>query len=307
MREKHTGKTTISTNVLIYSVMKFLKKISSFFSSVVYFISNACLSTEERLNLLSDSSSIRMDLIKRWGSKGHQFVTLLKSLRMNGALHVDFFTNFMNNNKLYESQLGQDCFVDAILKNKTQGIFIEIGVGDGITLSNTYFLEKYRDWDGLLCEPSRCFHQSIRESRDSKLVPYAIFNQSDIELDFVEVQGGEELSTIKKYVDADKHNRTNNIEYSVSTITFNDLCSNYLDTSKIDYLSVDTEGSEYEILSAIDFKSFDISIISVEHNYNTKKMSLISELLLKNDYVEIDGDLFSWDTIFIKKYLLQPH
>ena len=33
------------------------------------------------------------------------------------------------------------------------GVFLEIGANDGYTQSNTYFLERLRNWDGILIEP----------------------------------------------------------------------------------------------------------------------------------------------------------
>jgi hypothetical protein len=64
----------------------------------------------------------------------------------------------------------------------------------------------------------------------------------------------------------------------------------------IDFLSIDTEGSEFEILKKIDFKKFDIGIIIVENNYNNNELR---EFLKSNNY-----GLFtklSVDDVFVKQ------
>jgi hypothetical protein len=53
-----------------------------------------------------------------------------------------------------KSQLGQDIFALFTSNFKTGGTFLEIGAADGITLSNSYILEKYFGWTGVLCEPA---------------------------------------------------------------------------------------------------------------------------------------------------------
>lgn len=272
-------------------------------NSILYHISKRLLTSDDKVQLVT--SSFLNAIEQRIGGKVYQFVTLLKSLNTDDALYVDFFRNYAANNNLFESQLGQDCFVDTLLKKKANGTFVEIGVGNGVNLSNTFFLEKFRNWNGLLCEPAKRFHASIRQNRKSRLVESAVLNISNVSVDFVEVEGAAELSTVKNYVTMDNHSERKIIQYPVPAITFNDLCKDHLTGNHIDYLSIDTEGSEYDIIASISFDRFNISIISVEHNYDLKKLSLIRSVLLKNHYVEMFG--FSWDSIFVKKQVLADY
>ncbi len=55
----------------------------------------------------------------------------------------------------YASQAGQDMVVDRILGGRRNGIFVDVGGYDGVTGSNTLFLEQYRGWKGVLVEPVR--------------------------------------------------------------------------------------------------------------------------------------------------------
>jgi hypothetical protein len=62
-----------------------------------------------------------------------------------------------------------------------------------------------------------------------------------------------------------------------------DLLRKYNAPKHIDYLSIDTEGSEYDILSEFDFNEYSFGIITVEHNY-TSQRDKIFNLLLQNGY-----------------------
>lgn len=85
--------------------------------------------------------------------------------------------------------------------------------------------------------------------------------------------------------DGDKHKslRKRGRKYKVNTISLLDLLMKHKASQKIDYLSIDTEGSEYEILNAFDFDAFDIKIITCEHNF-TPMREKIFEFLTKHGY-----------------------
>lgn len=68
--------------------------------------------------------------------------------------------------------------------------------------------------------------------------------------------------------------------------------------AEIDYMSVDTEGSELRILSAFDFRTHTVKIITVEHNYSSDR-DKIHELLTRNGYRR-KFELFSrWDDWYV--------
>lgn len=214
-----------------------------------------------------------------------------------------FLFNFLENGNKYFSQLGQDCLVDTISNNKQNGFYIEIGVGNGKELSNTYFFEKFRNWDGILCEPAKQFQAVIKKNRSGLLIDKAIYNKTGSKFEFSESDNGE-FSSISKHLSDDVVFNQNINKYFVETLTFNDLYLSLNKTLIIDYLSVDTEGSEYEILETIDFNLIQINCISVEHNYDLEKYLKISTLLKKNNFEEICKDLLMWDALFVNKKVL---
>ena len=67
------------------------------------------------------------------------------------------------------SQLGQDLFAVSQSQIKRGGFFVEFGASNGLTLSNTYLLEKELQWTGILAEPARCWQQALRENRTADI------------------------------------------------------------------------------------------------------------------------------------------
>ena len=103
------------------------------------------------------------------------------------------------------------------------------------------------------------------------------------------------LSTINKFSALDAYqNRRNEKKkiIKVKTLSLNDLLLKYDTPKSFDYLSIDTEGSEYEILNAFNFKKYNPTVITVEHNYNYKNTYQIKKLLSKNNYFQ-DFEIFS--------------
>jgi len=236
--------------------------------------------------------------------KNLQLSVLSNLIKSKSEFSKQYLSHYLKNGNDYLSQLGQDCLVDTIFKAKTEGFFIEIGVGNGKELSNTYFFEKNRDWNGLLCEPAKQFNEAIKSQRTVTLINKAVYTESNKVFEFSESIDGE-FSSISEHLSENISNNQNTVKYNVETISFNDLCAQYTNGEPIDYLSVDTEGSEYEILSAIDFEKYDIGCISVEHNYEEIKRSKINALLVKNNFVEIVSDVFMWDSIYVNKRIVK--
>ena len=212
-----------------------------------------------------------------------------------------YYENFVTNGNKFYSQLGQDCLVDTFLKHKENGVYVEIGVGNGKELSNTYYFEKYRGWKGVLCEPAKQFHDSIKKQREAVLVENAVYKASGAKLNFVESVNNGELSGLAGFGSVSETEKSEIKSYEVTTVTFNEICEKYISGHVIDYLSIDTEGSEYEILSSIDFTKYSVSCITVEHNYDAEKLRKIRSLLLNSNFIEFAVDVFKWDAVFVNR------
>jgi len=190
----------------------------------------------------------------------------------------------INNLFSSESQLGQDLFVLNELKYKKNGYFVEFGAGNGKHLSNTYLLEKKYNWKGILAEPAKCWHKELIKNRTCSICFDLVNIDSGLNLDFFEFYSS---SALKKYEDKDvlnnlKINNEKPKRYTVKSININDMLKQYNAPSIMDYLSVDTEGGELEILKSINFKNYKFKIITCEHNYKNKNE--ISKFLHNKGY-----------------------
>ncbi len=216
-----------------------------------------------------------------------------------GALFVSFCgANFARS----RSQLFQDLFVVFLLKGKRNGFFVEFGATNGLDLSNTAILERDLQWKGILAEPAKCWHAALKGNRSAAIDHRCVWSQTGITLDFKETKAAD-LSTLTSLVDADfnRSYRVNGEIYPVDTISLNDLLKVHNSPREIDYLSIDTEGSELEILRAFKFNDYDIGIITVEHNFREPDRQTISDLLTSKGYVRLFEAFSSFDDWYVKR------
>jgi FkbM family methyltransferase len=198
-----------------------------------------------------------------------------------------------------KSQLGQDVLALAQVGIKNPGFFVEFGATNGLDLSNTYLLEKNFGWKGILCEPAKEWHEELNRNRSSAIDTRCVYSATGQRIQFSETSIGE-LSTISTYMksDANRLIRKKAASYEVETVTLEDLLSTHNAPSYIDFLSIDTEGSEYEILRAFDFSRYSFGLICVEHNF-TNNREKIRELLTANGYSQVLYEYSAFDDWYV--------
>jgi FkbM family methyltransferase len=197
------------------------------------------------------------------------------------------------------AQLRQDLFVLSESNFKRNGYFVEFGACEGITISNTLLLERQFGWEGILAEPCRAWHSELKGSRRAHISTKCVWSKSGEELTFVQAPSPV-ISTIGELRDSDGlgDRRKRGRSYQVETISLIDLLSQFEAPREIDYLSIDTEGSELEILKAFDFSRYRIGIITVEHNFMPVR-SQIFELLTLHGYVRKYEDVSLVDDWYV--------
>lgn len=216
----------------------------------------------------------------------------------------------------YKSQWSQDQYLNThFFKNNKNGIFIDIGAHDGISGSNTYFFEKNLNWSGICFEPLPNVFDKLTKNRNCICIQSAVYNTNK-ELDFLKCSGYTEmLSGVIESYDKNHIDRINNENLlfnstsdiiKVNSAILDDVFKEHK-LKIIDYISIDTEGSEFEIISSINFNNIHINIINYEDNYpGTEKSDKVIKLLLDNNFVlwhKIGGDnvfynkniKWSWD------------
>jgi FkbM family methyltransferase len=204
---------------------------------------------------------------------------------------IKFFPNRISDKNLFEYLLYSKSEIDqeliAYLLLGSDGYFVEFGACDGLLGSNTFFLEKYQGWTGILAEPIPGFYAQIKNNRTAKAYPYAVYSSTGIQIEFSEtIQPG--LSTLSGFEQADRHGeqRAGAKKYNVETISLRDLLILAKAPRIIDFLSIDTEGSEFNILSQFPFEEYSFKFITIEHNHSESRAK-IKELMNSNNYFEI--------------------
>jgi len=182
----------------------------------------------------------------------------------------------------FSSQAGQDLVVDQILKQIRGGTFVDVGGYDGVTGSNTYFLETQRGWTGALVEPVTAQIEKAKKSRTCPCVQVAIA-ASEGEADFIEITEGytqmsglassydkKLLTTVRK----DKRHKENVVK--VKTQTLSGLLHE-VGLVNPDFISLDIEGGEIDCLKTFPFDDHKIKIWSIENNTGTPEIKTIME------------------------------
>lgn len=198
------------------------------------------------------------------------------------------------------AQLRQDIVALAISGFKRGGYFVEFGATNGRDLSNSLLLEERFGWTGLLAEPGRNWHAALASNRRCAIDKRCVWHTTGQSLEFVEAEVGE-FSTIAAFSDIDRHaaKRAGGDRYRVDTVSLSDLLDQHNAPAIIDYLSIDTEGSELDILRSFDFTSRDIMFISCEHNH-TESRAGIYDLLSKAGYRRIMTGLSDFDDWYVR-------
>jgi FkbM family methyltransferase len=230
-------------------------------------------------------------------------VGVVSSKKLDGLFDMENSIKDLFSSIQSKAQLNQDIVVLLATNFKRNGFFVEFGATNGIDLSNTYLLEKSYSWSGILAEPAVVWHKDLCRNRDASLEFSCVWRTSN---DVVTLSTTEsaEFSTISEFVEKDTHykKRRDHSTSEVTTISLSDLLRKHEAPFQIDYLSIDTEGSEFEILSNFDFSKYDISIITCEHNYTEDRKKIFS-LLTDNGYIRKFLGLSKWDDWYFKPEL----
>ena len=183
-------------------------------------------------------------------------------------------------NKISYSQFKQDIWVLDKFPQK-KGYFVDLGFQNGIEGSNTYLLEQF-GWIGIGIDPF--LDKANREFRPNTILDDSCVYDKETIVDFISAGG---LGGIKEHIDTYKDNhwvKTGTLVQKETT-TLDSVLDKYNSPKTIDYLSIDTEGSEYKILSTLKNSKYRFTLITVEHNYELNKRHMIQNLLINMNYM----------------------
>lgn len=207
----------------------------------------------------------------------------------------------------YHSQCGQDKYVaETLLPNLNGGFFVDIGANDGVTFNNSLYFEKI-GWNGLAIEPHPSIYKALSSNRKCFCINVGVGPRID-SMVFRAIKGP--VNMLSGFVDLydtrhieriDREINLHGGKYEDVNIPCKRLTGILQDfnVKDIDFLSIDVEGCELDVLESIDFREINISVISVENNYKDYRIPY----LLHNSGFKIVAMLGD-DNLFLNKDLL---
>lgn len=185
----------------------------------------------------------------------------------------------------YHSHIGQDAWVAECLQFKRNGFFLDFGAFDGKTISNTLALEEGLGWRGICVEPNPRYYPILCECRKCVTVNVALWPKSRELVRFVDAHG---LSSIEEFksgdINADRRQNATTSIIEVDTLNPNELLARFNAPKLIDYLTLDVEGAEFDILSALDLTTYAIALMTIEHNHDKERQEKMRNYLARFGY-----------------------
>jgi len=184
---------------------------------------------------------------------------------------------------LYRAQFGEDRILWQVFRRRPTGYFIEVGAYDGVTLSNTFFLEQM-GWTGLLVEPIPPLCEKAAASRPRSRVAHAAVSKrnSSGTAKFTVAQNVPVLSFLTadpEHIDRCVREGAELIEIDVPLVTLNDILLHERKHAppaqnpwakragwRIDLVSIDTEGCELDVLDGFSLERFHPRILLIEND-----------------------------------------
>lgn len=178
------------------------------------------------------------------------------------------------------SQLGADTWVLSLFN--APGYFVDVGCADGEKINNTYLLEQ-NGWKGICID---AFPKNFANRPNSIVEKAVLYSEKDVEVDFI-VPNEPELSGIPQHLSHCFRDRViNNAQqqYKFKTALLTDILDKHGAPSFINYLSLDIEGAEYEVLRTFNFDKYKFGTLSIEHNYDEPRRTQIRDLMTEKGY-----------------------
>ena len=243
-------------------------------------------------HLLSDTTLIRRSRLRQLKARENAFYDLEFIKQMppeKRSACVDLLETSV-------SQVRQDIFALAQLDFKKHGFFVEFGATNGAELSNTLIMERDYGWTGILAEPARGWHAALRSNRKAAIETRCVWKESGHTVEFTETASAVN-SAISSFVKTPRKVRGQS--YEVQTISLNDLLAEHNAPEVVDYISIDTEGSEFDILDAVDFDRWSFRVMTVEHNHEPQRDQVYA-LLTSKGYTRVCQDVSRFDDWYVK-------
>jgi FkbM family methyltransferase len=190
--------------------------------------------------------------------------------------------------KMY-SQHGEDKYLESLFDVTVPGFCVDVGATDGIGGNNTYLFEK-RGWGCICIEPISAYYEQCKQNR-KVAIRCAVGEKAEEDKEFtVFTLNGDNYSAIsglkpdERLVESHKHLITNTQTIQVPVRTLTSILDEYYAPTNIDFISIDTENTELDVLKGMDFNKYKVRYLCIENNFNEP---MIEEYLLQFNFKKI--------------------
>ncbi|MDR6195962.1 FkbM family methyltransferase [Siphonobacter sp. SORGH_AS_0500] len=197
---------------------------------------------------------------------------------------------FRNDVFLSYSQMGEDRIIANMLPEVTTGFYVEVGSNEPVHFSNTFGFY-CKGWRGITIDANKSLVEKHRNLRLKDIPLYAAVSNTETEVVFTEYNM-HELNTIdqRTVTVLEKDQKVKVVaEHRLKTRTLTDLLQENLPTGQtIDFLSIDVEGHDWEVLQSLDLSIYRPRLIVIEmHSFDLEKCAenAIYAYLTANGYV----------------------
>lgn len=170
------------------------------------------------------------------------------------------------------------------LIHKHNGFYVEVGANDGRSSSNTYFLEKKYAWRGILIEPilHKHFESKIyRDPNSNKFVYGACVSENykseSIRLYYANLMTSPDYGKGEEYANKGKtflSNKEEVVPIWAPALTLKSITAEF-NITHIDFLSIDVEGGELEVLEGFDWTGTTVDLILIESTRNSSALQFL--------------------------------
>jgi len=177
------------------------------------------------------------------------------------------------------SQHGQD---DWVLSQFATGTYLDVGCGDGLFLSNTMNLE-HLGWHGIAID---AFPKNFELRPNTQVISAVVYSEKNKVVDFLVPQEVELAGIITHLTDLHKDSLMagKNQILQLGTCLLHDILDELKAPEFIEYMSLDIEGAEYEVLRTFPFDRYQFGCLTIEHNHQQPERTLVRTLLEQNGY-----------------------
>lgn len=181
------------------------------------------------------------------------------------------------------SQLGADMWVYSHFQKGYKGVFVDVGCADGQYISNTWFLEKM-GWSGVAIDANP---RNFECRTNTKVVKSVVSDVKNKDVEFLIPTMHDDFAGITDKLGKFKETllKLESDRIMMKTSLLVDILKENETSKRIDYISLDIEGSEFDVLSTFPFDQYEIGLITVEHNFEEPKRTHIKKLLEGKGFV----------------------